>query len=280
MNSGIESCYSEIPVIIMSCDAYSDIWPVMAESFGKFWPACPFPVYLCSEQKSFYHPWINNIRIGRQLKWGEMLLEVLDHLHSDHLIYLQEDYVLKGTVNNPAILKQVEFFSENNAAYLRLIPFPPPDEICDPELNIGKINFGSRYMTSLQAAIWDKSVLQNLVLPSDNGWIFERESIRRAAGIKKTFYSVGLNSNLPNKNHHRYPLDYYSTAVLQGKWQKEAVKILRNAGLVIEPGERGVLTRWDFYYYHQMKRKKGIYTNLLTLLDQLIFNRRKKYRKF
>lgn len=267
-------------VIIMSCDSYSDIWDPMIYSFDKFWPECPFPIYLCSETKKFEHPRIRNIQVHERMGWSEMLIAVLKQLTTKNIIYLQEDYILKGNTNNEALLNILEFYENRNAAYLRLIPYPPPRQIIDENLNIGKLEKGSQYRTSLQAAVWDRMVLLDLLDSSENGWQFEKNSVERSGLLDRPFFSVGLNSDEPNKNLHRYPLDYYSTAILQGKWQKEGVKMLRKAGIPINTSKRGCLTRWDFYYYHQQKKRDSFYLQFLKLIDQYIFNPKSNYRKF
>jgi len=193
---------------------------------------------------------------------------------------MQEDYILKGPIKTEEIISLIEYYEKQKAAYLRLIPFPRPDRVVDPELNIGIINPGSSYRTSLQAAIWNREVFATILDPEENGWQFERNSVKRSEGISQGFYSLDINSNLPNKNLHRYPLDYYSTAVLQGKWQKEGLKIVKEAGIKIDHRERGYLTRWDFYYYHQKKKGPSVWLRALTLFDKLIFNRKKTARKF
>jgi len=270
----------QYPIVIMSCDSYSDLWQPLIESFDKFWQDCLFPVYLCSELKEFDHPRIKNLRTERKLGWAAMTIEILEKLDTPNVIYLQDDYILKGQVSNEEVVRYVEFFQNRNAAYLRLIPLPGPDQLVDEELNVGILNAGSDYRTSLQAAIWDRKVFLDLLRPEESGWDFERESVKRSEEIDRDFLSVSANSDHPNINHHKYPIDYYSTAILQGKWQKEGVKILRKSGLEINTKGRGVLTRWDFFYYHQQKRGNSLQLSLLKWLDRTVFNRRKTKRLY
>lgn len=272
--------HQDYPIIIMSCDSYSDVWEPMVYSIEKYWPDCPFPIYMCSEEKAFEHLTIKSLKVGRKMGWSEMLIEVLKKLDTPNVIYLQEDYILKGTCDTSAIEKILAFYQQQNASYLRLIPFPSPDAIINEELNIGVLKKGSQYRTSLQAAVWNREILLSLLDPSENGWQFERDSVARSNQINQPFYSLGVNSDEPNKNLHQYPLNYYSTAILQGKWQKEGVKMLRKAGIPIDTAKRGCLTRWDFYYYHQQKNPHSAYLKLLKWLDRTFFNRHNSYRKY
>lgn len=263
----------QYPIVIMSCDSYNDVWEPLAQSINKFWSDCPFPIFLCTETLDFDHEKIQNLKTNQRMGWSPMLINILNQLDTKNVIYLQEDYILKGKIKNQSIFDLLRFYEDNNAAYLRLIPFPRPDEVVDENLNIGIINKGSSYRTSLQAAVWDREVLLDLIDENESAWEFEKKGVLRSSNIDRPFYSTEINSSLPNKNHHRYPLDYYSTAILQGKWQKEALKILRKAGIKIDTKKRGILTRWDFYYYHQRKHSSSTKLKVMHWLDHNVFNR-------
>jgi len=40
-------------ILVMSCDAYDDLWAPCFNLLGKHWPDCPFPVYLGAEQQVY-----------------------------------------------------------------------------------------------------------------------------------------------------------------------------------------------------------------------------------
>ena len=173
-------------VIIMSCDSYSDIWQPLTKSLEMFWSDCPFDIYLCSEEKGFKHAWIKNIKVGEKAGWGEMLLHVLDKIDTPNVIYLQEDYLLKGKTNNQELDHLLGIFEKLEAAYLRLLPWPGPDSIHAEYPEVGVCLPESKYRTSLQAAVWDKEILKEVTERSDDGR-FESWSIKRAEKINKKF---------------------------------------------------------------------------------------------
>ena len=36
-------------ILVVSCDKYADCWTPFSDCMRKFWPYCPYPVYLCTE---------------------------------------------------------------------------------------------------------------------------------------------------------------------------------------------------------------------------------------
>ncbi|MEM8894005.1 MAG: hypothetical protein AAGC88_05470 [Bacteroidota bacterium] len=258
---------NKLSIIIMSCDAYSDVWQPFADCWEKFWPGCPYPTFLVSETKSFEHPLIGNIKTDRKMAWGEMMLYVIEQIDTSHLIYMQEDYLLRSKVDDASIQALLEIFKKEDAAYLRLLPWPGPDEAHPKYDQLGILKPQSKYRTSLQAAVWDKQVLAAIVDHGDDGR-FESWSIERAKEIAKPFLCLKRNGISDDINHDGdYPLNYFATAVFQGKWLKEAVRLYRSLGIDIDTSHRGVMNRIDFLEYHQ--RKKGTNSLRYRLLKLL-----------
>ncbi len=260
-------------IIAMSCDSYSDIWPYFAKCWDRFWPDCPFDTYLISEEKEFKHERIGNIRIGRKVGWSDMLLEALKQINSKHIIYMQEDYLLKGETN---IFKLNEFlaaYEKLNAAYLRLFPWPNADKPLADFPELGTINNETPYRTSLQCAVWDASVLKQLTHNGESGWDFEEKSVERSSHVDRPFLSVNAPVKWENMNDHHHVIDYFATAVLHGKWMREAIVTFRKLGVVIPPGNRGVLNRWD-YWYNKRKHNNSpkLKIKFLLFLNKNIFN--------
>ena len=245
---------SDYSIIVMSCDPYADIWPYFAQCWDRFWPDCPFETFLISEQKEFNHPSIGNIRIGRPVGWSEMLLTVLEKVKTPYIIYLQEDYLLKGPTNMERLIKLLSFFKENQAGYLRLLPWPKPQASISTSTEAIKLGSEEAYRTSLQAAVWDVKTLNKLLIKEESGWDFETKGNERSKNLEKDFYSVTFEGDFRTLNDYHHTIDYYATGVLRGKWMNSAIKYFRSLGITINPGKRGVLSRWDYWYYSKYSR--------------------------
>ncbi len=247
--------FSDYTIVVMSCDSYSDIWPYFGKCWHCFWPNCPFETFLISEEKEFKHPSIGNIRIGRRVGWSEMLLTVLEKVNTPYIIYLQEDYLLKGPTDMERLTNLLSFFEEHQAGYLRLFPWPKPQAYDNTNSEAIQLGPDEAYRTSLQTAIWDVKTLQKLLIKEESGWDFETKGNERSKSLEENFYSVTFEGDFLTLNQHQHIIDYYATGVLRGKWMKPAVKHFRNLGITINPGKRGVLSRWDYWYYDKYTRR-------------------------
>ena len=43
-------------ILVVSFDAYQDLWPVFFQAFFKYWPDCPYRVYLGANTATYVHP--------------------------------------------------------------------------------------------------------------------------------------------------------------------------------------------------------------------------------
>lgn len=260
--------HRDYAIVIMSCDSYSDVWPYFSACWHKYWADCPFDTYLISEIVDFRDEQIKNIKIGRRVVWGDMMLEVLNRLPHANIIYMQEDYLLKSRVDNAEVEKSLLVYETEQAAYLRLFPWPNPDQPLENHENIGVIGQGLAYRTSLQCAVWNTEVLRSLVHAGESGWDFEGRGVERSSAISKPFLGVFGPVDHRRLNDTRHVIDYFATGVLHGRWMRECLKFFREQGTVISPGKRGVLSRWDYFYYEFRKRKKSL---VFQLLDRYFF---------
>jgi hypothetical protein len=250
-------------ILILSCDSYSDVWPYLTQTFDRFWADCPFEIYLCSEQKTFSHPKIKNIKIGRKAGWSEMMLAVLEQVKTPNIIYMQEDYLLKSKIDNQLIYSILKISEENKTAYFRLFPWPNPDLNFQDRSDIGALGLQSAFRTSLQCAVWDVQIFRSLLRKEESGWDFEANSIARTKNIDRPFLSLKAAVDYATMNAGTYPIDYFATGVLHGKWMREAIFYFDTVGIKISPGKRGVLTAWDYWYRAKCKtshfKQKGTY---------------------
>jgi hypothetical protein len=233
-------------VLIMSCDKYDDLWEPFFQFFDKYWPDCPYPVYLATNTKSYNHQNVTVIHSDHKGTWSEETLIILDRLPYEQIIYLQDDYFLTQKVNNKIIGDIIVFFNKYKVNYLRLFPSPGSDSDFENEQAIGLINKESAYRTSLQCAVWDKKTFINLLEPDESQWQFEIN-----AGFRSKDY-LFLSYKINQKGHiksHIYPITYYYlTAVIRGKWRWGAAKICKKENVVLDFSRRDKESFFEMSY--------------------------------
>jgi len=262
---------NRLGILIPSCDNYSDAWAPFFRLFFRYWPDPGYPIYLASNQKVFSHRGVTTIRVGPDVDWSANLISALDRIPESHLLVILEDYFLTEPADLPAIDALFRHQCRSDVGYLRLYPCPGPREITGTVAGygIGIVERGGPYRTSLQAAIWKKSLLRNLLRAGESAWDFESGGTRRSNGMEEVFASVA--GDLEGK----LPLKYLCTAIISKYWTKEAVALCARHSIPID-FEKRRMEPW----YRRMNRSPFF----LTVLQQIrkakesTHHLRKKYR--
>lgn len=191
-----------ISVIISSCDKYSYLWDIQLQLFDRYWPTCPYPVYMLSENSKVpsFDTQLNikNFNTGKQSTgpsdWSDILIQALQSIDSEYIIYLQEDYVFTRPVDSQRLNELLDYVKEHKCNYVRFYTAPPGNghqvQISEG-VALREITPGSQWRTSLMVAVWRKETLQALLesAPGINPWSFE-QSINSDAFDK--FYCIDL----------------------------------------------------------------------------------------
>ena len=251
-------------VVVSSCDAYQDAWEPFFTLFFKYWPDCPFPVYLIANKLKYNDSRVTTINIENDRKWSANLKEALKHASSPSVIYMQEDYFLQGRVDTERIVALVKYMANGDIGYLRLFSSPGPDHNFTNDLDLGEIDKNAPYRTSTQAAIWDVEVLDQLLIDGETGWDFEAKGTARSCRIKKKFLSV-------KKPVIDYPK---ATGIKKGGWTYDAIALFEKEGIKIN-SQRSVRPRFTVCFFGIYDREysrnrvlmKGLRANGVEILE-------------
>lgn len=168
----------------MSCDHTHDVLIHLQKSFDKFWPDCPFDIYIGSNTKM-----LDSKYIYIDVKQNGWKLETLDQISKiqsfditiTHLIVFLDDFILKSKVYNTKLNNIINFIFKNKIKYIRLKKIEEPilrliyNKILffGNKLPYHKIRKTHPYYSSLQVAIWEIDYLKKSVRDCDNIWKFE-----------------------------------------------------------------------------------------------------------
>ncbi len=221
---------SGTPVLIISCDGYSDLWRPFFYIFRKRWPDCPFPVYLGTNFKQFEQFDVNTIAIGEDLNWASNVLKMLDRLNSEYVYIFLEDFLITEDINTEAILKFSRIAVEKNVGCFRLaaglpLAFPPSAPVPGVE-GVGSIDKDELYRVSAQVAFWRVETLRKVLINGMNPWQFEEIGTQISWSIEDPFWGIYK------------PLIEYSQCVEKGKWKPEGLEICKKAGVPVNDGVR------------------------------------------
>jgi len=247
-----------VTILISSCDAYADCWPPFWHGVNKYWPDCPYPLAVISNYKDSSIPQLRAIKVGQDRDWTTNMLCALEQVDTPFLLLTMEDLWISRQVDTAAIQSYVALLEQNQADYIRLYPAPPADGVALLEGRLGTLTAQSPYRTSLQMALWRKSVLVELLRPGENPWQFELLGTPRSRVYGERFLSVrDLRDETGNLQNHY--IEYVCTAINKGKWSQEAKDYAQQEELAIDFSTRPHEGWWEpFTRRHWLGQKLGV----------------------
>ncbi len=228
----------QVAILVSSFDGYKDAWEPFFTLFDRYWPDCPFPIYLISNNARYENGRVVNLALGDDMGWANNMIAALREIPAPYIIYLQEDYFLIRPVDTQRIMDLIAYMDEKQAGYLRLYPAPGPDRDCPDNPDVGEISEGAPYRVSMQAAVWRKDVLQRLLVKDEDGWDMEFYGSERSCELEEKFLSVKRKGSVARIIDPPFP--YLCTAIIRGTWIREAVDLCRAEGIELDMSNIGV----------------------------------------
>lgn len=202
----------ELPIVVLSCDKYSDLWCGFFQQLSKFLPINN-KKYLVTNNKDFNSPKIKNLSIiktGDDTDWSTNLLIALEKIPENKILIILEDIYLSEYVNLDNFFEIQKFVFNNNSQHIKIFSGPKATQPTSTPL-IFKYTPGVSYLATING-IWDKATLKKILISGESAWQFEVNGSYRAQYFASKFYSI--NSDLiPHVN-----------IVEKGKWIPSSVK--------------------------------------------------------
>lgn len=220
---------NSMAILVCSCDKYEDVWNPMFEMFFKFWPDCPYDVYLLTNEKEYKHPRVKTLTTGEDVTWSISFRRALNQIEEKYVFIIMEDYILQSKVLNKDFMDALLYMEKNNVDCFRTFPAPRPTVKIDScgDFQLGKIEKNVPYRVCLQAGIWRRDYVLSVIDDKDSAWQFEYLGSKRSS--KDGSYFVSVWDKTP-----RLMLDYYCTGVIQGYWIKEAIDLCESNGVHVD----------------------------------------------
>jgi hypothetical protein len=225
------SINKKITVLVNSCDAYSDVWPLFFSALNEFWPDRHLELVLNTERKS---PNLGkNIKVtnfnkkGLNDSWGLRLIESLRKIETDYVLVVYDDFILESYLDNEELnklLSKMESDTDIAAVYLTKLGL---------EINKNSFMMPSRqegnqyalvgdkvdYRLNSSPAIWRKKDLLAYTGVHDTPWAWEVFGSFRTYGNGKKFYCPhDTDADIYQYNSKK------GGAIYRGKWVREVVE--------------------------------------------------------
>jgi hypothetical protein len=175
--------HKELPhcsLLVLSCDAYRDLWPPFFALLRHRWPDCRYPCYLGAGSLHSGEKDVITLNSSAGRDWSGCLLDYLDQIPTPYVLLMLDDFFLRRRVDGKLIDDCLLFAERCKARQVRLIPRPGPTRKIAGSNLIGECEAGVRYRVCAQASIWDKRQLGDLLARGESAWEFEHNATFRA----------------------------------------------------------------------------------------------------
>lgn len=242
---------ADIAVLVLSCDKYSDIWPVFYSFFFKYWNDCPFKIYNASNHLSFDHPRVTSIHSGMDSDWSSETKAILEQIKEKYVIVILDDYFIYQPVDMATLLNSLRVMKKFDALFLKLFCFPQSHrslweyDKLDEASFMGKIRNGQEYRINLQLGAWNKEMFHNLLIKGESPWEFELKGSKRSDLIPNPCLCIVED---PKKDFVHGPIIYLCSALSKGIWMLDALALCKKEGIQVNVGNRGVETKFEYQF--------------------------------
>jgi hypothetical protein len=248
-----------VAIVVSSCDRFFDAWRPFAFFLRKFWPDCPFRVYLIVNRLRVRSNWIGAINVGRDKGWASNMRVALGEIVEPYILYMQEDFFLKAPVNRPQLASDFTYALENDAASFCFCGHPEMErDFAHINERFGILPRDSDYRTRCQVTLWKRDVLASALRPGETAWNME------ARGSKRTHHLLAL----AYARERSGPIPYLMSAISRGLWTPQALALCREHDFGIRPGFRLAYTATPSG--RRFRRAIGRVTFALAFAKQLL----------
>ena len=220
-----------VTIIINSCDKYYQAWEILAYSYKKYWPDCPWDILFMT---NYLEASIGtSTKSGDISNWTSMIKDTLNKITTPYVLLHLDDYFFTEKVDTNKLVSFVQLMIKNNITHIRITPATDgiEDYPCDNRFKV--IKRDSVYRTSLSPAIWNREKFLSFLKDGESTWQFETQGRYREHGesliisVKEnTFHCVDRDN--PDPKWHNLK------SIEQGEWFEGAKKYVREENLNID----------------------------------------------
>lgn len=226
-----------VTVVVNTCDAYSDLWPLLAASFSEFWPLRSVDLVLNTEQKSEHgiSGFDAVMHSSGSPFWGERLIATLDDITTDYVFMLYDDFIIEDHFDESILSKVIDAMDLDEdicVFYLDTLGLSSVESV--PALEGFELIMPSEnYRLNSAPGVWRREDLKLFTGKNDSPWAWEVFGTYKIQKYRKHFFQ---------------PTDvkFYSFngaqggAIYRGKWVKDVVvDKAKKYNLDIDFSERG-----------------------------------------
>jgi hypothetical protein len=214
-------------ILVASCDANSDLWPIFFHFFFHHYPDVSLPIYLLSNFRAYNDPRVETLCSGEDTSWSDGVRYALDHIPCPYVWMLLDDFFLDRPVNDERVNRLISQWVGVGGKYLEPtvttdggnpVPGAPLRELNETCAHAG-----------VNSSMYRSTFLREIAQPGENPW----QVNSRLASLN---YAGEPGMYVLEKNEE--PLIRFVEAVKGRFWKPPAVDFLRSQGVEPDLGWR------------------------------------------
>lgn len=245
----------KLAIVGIFYDGYEDSWIDFIRCFKKFWPDCPYELYIVNNTKSIEESdGIHVINAGSDAEYSRKVQTALEQIDADYFLLMLEDFYFGKKLPSDILEPIINYIDRENLDYYCLSSLSSfskyKSELYDDKKDyLFKINPDYRYTLGCQAVIWKKEFLKKCVGKSNyNAWIFEgalatSQKVHTSKFLEKCVKDV---RNLLELQH----------GILQQKMIPTTIEYYKSIGFPLTT-KRNVMSKKEFSKYVRNSKLAG-----------------------
>lgn len=233
----------DMSIIIIGFDGYKDLWNDFFELFNRFWRDCPFEVIFVNNLFEIEPKGITVLHAGEHAEWSKKVRLALEQVDSPYVLLLLEDFFIGKKIDTKEVLNTIDYIKTKNLNYYKLTnmnrAIKKGKQPIDNKDYLFQISEDDEYGVSLQAAIWKKTFLADLIgIGNYNAWKFEFDRVHAMNSTEKEARDgcVYDSRNILNIKH----------GVMQGKYLPNTLNYFKKIGIKLNTS-RPIMTYSQYY---------------------------------
>lgn len=240
----IENKTSELAILMLSCDKYSDLWDDFFNLKERFWPDCPYHCYLATDTKEYHREGVDVIHFGDIRTWSICAARALEQIKEPYVALFLEDAFIYKKIDTNVVEENLRFMINHQADYLTMERNRSGSELSMEDQvipHIWKIDKHRNYGIDTSASIWRKVFFSKELEKEDcNPWQFEvnycNQSKTEEGLPGRIFFDDRQPFNISPKE-----------VVVQGKLVPDTVAMFHRLGYDIDTSKREMLSNWKTF---------------------------------
>lgn len=160
-------------ILIGTCDKYNYLWNDFVHLFNKYWDhSIECKKYFLSETISAEYEGFETFLPGK-IPYSECIKFALDNISTDYVLWLQDDYLFRKTINKNQIDKYMDFITTFKVNRFGIHDDSTLYNKIHIKDTLYKLFQYSMYTISMQASIWEKDFFRSCLIHGENPWEFE-----------------------------------------------------------------------------------------------------------